>query len=77
MVNTRHAILSLGNFILCAIITDNYFCLLRQVKTFFGYTLNKSRMTNGFLIAICIVIVIVLILIPLIVSYIEQKNKKN
>jgi len=34
-------------------------------------------MTKGFLIVVCITITIVLILFPLIVSYKEQKNKKN
>jgi len=34
-------------------------------------------MTNGFLIAICIIIIFALIVFPLIVSYMEQKNKKK
>jgi len=34
-------------------------------------------MTTGFLIAICIIIVIALIIFPLIVSYKEEKNKKE
>jgi len=34
-------------------------------------------MTEGFLIAICIIIAIALIIFPLIVSYRAQKNKKN
>jgi len=34
-------------------------------------------MTNGFLIAICIIIAIALILIPLIISYKEQKDKNK
>ncbi len=33
-------------------------------------------MTKGFLIAVCIIIGIVLVLFPLIISYIDQKNKK-
>jgi len=34
-------------------------------------------MSKGFLIGICIIIIIALIIFPLIVSYKEQKNKKN
>jgi len=34
-------------------------------------------MSKIFLIAICIIIIIALIIFPLIVSYKEQKNKKN
>ena len=34
-------------------------------------------MSKGFLIGICIIIIIALIVFPLIVSYKEQKNKKN
>jgi len=34
-------------------------------------------MSKTFLIAICIIIIIALIIFPLIVSYKEQKNKKN
>jgi hypothetical protein len=34
-------------------------------------------MSKGFLIAICIIIVIALIIFPLIVSYKEEKNKKE
>ena len=35
------------------------------------------KMTKGFLIAVCIVIGIALVLFPLIISYIDQKNKKK
>jgi len=34
-------------------------------------------MSKGFLIVICIIIIIALIIFPLIVSYKEQKNKKD
>ena len=34
-------------------------------------------MSKGFLIAVCIIIAIALLLFPLIVSFKEQKNKKN
>tara|TARA_B100000579_G_scaffold388033_1_gene360874 strand:- start:292 stop:396 length:105 start_codon:yes stop_codon:yes gene_type:complete len=34
-------------------------------------------MSEGFLIAVCILIAIALIIFPLIVSYKEQKNKKK
>jgi len=34
-------------------------------------------MAKSFLIAVCIIIVLALIVFPLIVSYKEQKNKKN
>jgi len=34
-------------------------------------------MSKGFLIAICIIIVIALMIFPLIVSYKEEKNKKE
>jgi len=34
-------------------------------------------MTKFFLIAVCIIITIALIIFPLVLSYKEQKNKKN
>tara|TARA_A100000164_G_C21772353_1_gene706884 strand:- start:489 stop:593 length:105 start_codon:yes stop_codon:yes gene_type:complete len=34
-------------------------------------------MSKGFLIAVCIIIIIALIIFPLIVSYKEEKNKKE